>query len=218
MQVTAVLRCATMGSQGGSVTRLVGRVLIALVLATGAIAAAVWSVSAGADSLALLRFEQEDPASLATAHGLVERRVGFGPLERDVASLSYVDGQELAYVHETVHVVRVGEPRAQWPRPEFLVGEHGARYADEPAHEGAWIPFAVAAGGGLLFAVVAGWFAVRMLLHVVRTGGFVIFGQRDPQGSPVTMVPGGGTHGGMGGQVPPYVPYNPDWTPKNRIR
>jgi len=197
---------------------LVGRLFLALVLLAGAIVATVWSVSTGSDALGLFRFEQEDLASLETAHGLVERREGVGPLQRDVVSLSYVDMQALDYVHESVHVVRVGEPRAQWPRPEFLAGEHGARYADEPPHEGAWVPFAVAAGGGLLLAVLAGWFAVRSFVHVLRTGGFTIFGQRDPHGKGVTWLPGGGTHGGMGGQVPPYVPHNPDWEPKNRIR
>ena len=199
-------------------TRLVGRLLLALVLVTGAIAMAMWSVSTAADSLAVFRFEQEDPASLESAHGLVERREGVGPLERDVVSLSYVDVEALDHVRESVHVVRAGDPRAQWPRPEFLVSEHGARYADEPPHEGAWIPFAVAAGVGLLLAGLVGWLAVRLLLQVVRTGGSVIFGQRDPHANQVTWLPGGGTHGGMGGQVPPYVPHNPDWDPNNRLR
>lgn len=189
---------------------LLGRLLLTLVLVTGAIVATVWAVSTGADAVAVFRFEREAPASLESSRGMIEGREGFGPLELDVVSLESAG--------EAVRVVRLGEPRAQWPRSEFLVGEYGARYADEPPHEGAWIPFAVAAGVGLLLAVLAGWLAVRSFLHFLRTGGPVIFGQRDPQGRRVTWLPGGGTHGGMGGQVPPYVPYNPDWDPENRIR
>lgn len=189
---------------------LAGRLLLALVLATGVIATTAWSASTAADSLALFRFEREAPASLATSHGLITDREGFGPLERDVVSLESA--------RESVRVVRVGEPRARWPRSELLVGEHGARYADEPPHQGAWVPFALAAVLGVSFAVLAGWLVVRLWLHLLRTGGFIIFGQRDPQGKGVTWLPGGGTHGGMGGQVPPYVPHNPDWDPENRIR
>lgn len=199
-------------------TRLVGQLLLALVLAAGAIAMTVWSVSTGTDARALYSFEQEDPASLTTARGLIERRAGFGPLERDVVSFSVDTADDLGSMYQTVHVVRAGPPRAQWPKPELLVGEYGARYADEPAHQGAWIPFAAAAVFGLLAAVLTGWLAVRLGLHVFRTGGFIIFGQRDPQVRTIGWLPGGGTHGGMGGQVPPYVPHNPDWEPKNRLR
>jgi hypothetical protein len=48
--------------------------------------------------------------------------------------------------------------------------------------------------------------------------GRAVFGQRPPEHREVSWVPGGGTHGGLGGQVPPYVPYDPDWDPKNRER
>lgn len=191
-------------------TLLVGRLLLALVLVTAAIAMTVWSVSAGADAVSLFRFEGEDPASLETSWGTIERTTGFGPLERDVVSLEGV--------REPVLVVRVGDARARWPRSELLVGGHGARYADEPAREGVWLPFAVAAGSGLLLAGLAGWAAVRSFRQVLGTGGEVIFGQRDPNGTTPAWTPGSGTHGGMGGQVPPYVPYNPDWDPKRRIR
>ena len=42
---------------------------------------------------------------------------------------------------------------------------------------------------------------------------FTIFGQRDPDSKKVGWGPGQGTHGGAGGQTPPYVPYNPEWDP-----
>lgn len=45
---------------------------------------------------------------------------------------------------------------------------------------------------------------------------FTIFGQRDPNSGVVDWLAGNGGHGGDGGQTPPYVPYNPDWDPKNR--
>lgn len=47
---------------------------------------------------------------------------------------------------------------------------------------------------------------------------FVIFGQRDPDARPPTVVPGNGSYGGSGGQIPPYVPYSRDWDPRHRIR
>ncbi|HSJ83126.1 MAG TPA: hypothetical protein VLA91_04845 [Acidimicrobiia bacterium] len=45
---------------------------------------------------------------------------------------------------------------------------------------------------------------------------FTIFGQRAPDIKKVWFVPGSGGHGGDGGQVSPYVPYNPDWDPKDK--
>jgi hypothetical protein len=47
---------------------------------------------------------------------------------------------------------------------------------------------------------------------------FVIFGQRAPGSISVGWLPGNGGYGSGGGQVPPWVPYNSDWDPKNRIR
>jgi hypothetical protein len=179
-------------------TALLGRLLLTLVFVTGAIAGTVGAVSTGAAALTVFRFEQEAPASLQSDRGLIHGQQGFGPLERDVVTLMSAD--------EQVRVIRLGDRRAQWPYPEILVGEHGARYADEPAHEGAWIPFAVAAALGLLTAALAGWLAVRTFRHVLRTGGGVIFGQRDPQGPQVPWLPGGGPPGGTGGQVTPFVP------------
>lgn len=62
----------------------------------------------------------------------------------------------------------------------------------------------------LLAGLWAMWLGLRPL-------GLTVFGHRDPDSRDVTFVPGGGTHGTTGGQVPPYVPYNRDWDPKNRI-
>lgn len=57
-----------------------------------------------------------------------------------------------------------------------------------------------------------------MLSRLFDRLSFIVFGQRDPEGRTPWFVPGNGGYGGGGGQVPPYVPYNPDWDPKNRIR
>lgn len=118
-------------------------------------------------------------------------------------------------------VYRQGERRAQWPLPEFVVGEHGARYADEAPASGAWRPFALralAAWGLVLLALAASarWL-VREVPAAFRHLGFAIFGQRAAEARPVWWVAGGGTYGSGGGQVPPIVSYNPDWDPDERI-
>jgi hypothetical protein len=101
-----------------------------------------------------------------------------------------------------VDVLRQGEPRVQWPRPAFLVGDDGARYADEPPSSGAWQPFALRALAAwfvalLAFLSAAPWL-VRRLPDAVEHLGFVIFGQRDPESRPGTFVPGSGGIGGAG--------------------
>lgn len=60
-----------------------------------------------------------------------------------------------------------------------------------------------------------GAFVVSRLLDRLA---FLIFGQRDADARSVWFVPGNGGRGGSGGQVPPHVPYDPDWDPKNQIR
>lgn len=47
---------------------------------------------------------------------------------------------------------------------------------------------------------------------------FIVFEQRDPNSGSVTWLPGHGSHGGAGGQTPPYVPYNPFWDPSRQRR
>jgi hypothetical protein len=182
--------------------------LVAALLLVGAVAVVTWSVPYAATARSLYLFEQETP----TDHVLGSARQGAGLLGLDVVTLD--DGH-------VVEVHRQGDPRVQWPLPEFLVGEHGARLADEPPSSGAWRPFALRAIGGWLgvLLVLAG--ASRWLLRPLRTAGqhlaFVIFGQRDPEARPVTWVPGAGSHGSGTGSVPPYVPYNPDWDRDRRI-
>lgn len=58
----------------------------------------------------------------------------------------------------------------------------------------------------------------RIANQVLDRMSFVIFGQRAPEARFIGWLPGNGGHGGDGGQVPPWVPYNPDWDLKNRIR
>ena len=58
----------------------------------------------------------------------------------------------------------------------------------------------------------------RPLVRALDRLSFVIFGQRAPEIRAVGWIPGNGGHGGDGGQAPPWVPYNPDWDPENRIR
>ena len=55
------------------------------------------------------------------------------------------------------------------------------------------------------------WIMSRPLKRALDRLAFVVFKERDPDSSAVTWAPGQGTHGSEGGQVPPYVPYNPDW-------
>jgi hypothetical protein len=189
-------------------SRLLPLSVAGLLIAT-AIAVTVWSTPYATTASSLYLFERETPTEVVNGSA----RQGVGLLGLDVVTLD--DGR-------VVEVRRQGEPRVQWPRPEFLVGEHGARYADEPPSAGAWQPFALralAAWGAVLlaFAGAAPWLR-RQLPSAVQHLAFVIFGQRDPEARPVGTVPGTGGHGSGGGQVPPVVPYNPDWDPDKRIR
>jgi hypothetical protein len=200
--------CGIVGDGGVPMRRLMPMVIAAL-LVVGAVTVAVWTVPYAATARSLYLFERETPTDLVSGSA----SQGVGRLGLDVVTLD--DGR-------VVEVYRHGEPRVQWPRPEFLVGEHGARLADEPPSSGAWWPFALRAlvgwiGTLLVLAVSTPWL-VRRLPPAVQHLGFVIFGQRDPETRPVTWVPGGGGYGSGGGQVPPLVPYNPDWDPDRRIR
>jgi hypothetical protein len=62
------------------------------------------------------------------------------------------------------------------------------------------------------------WIRSRPLRRAFDHVAFVVFGQRDPNSKAVGWLPGQGTHGGAGGQTPPYVPYNPDWDPALRAK
>jgi hypothetical protein len=184
---------------------LVG-LLTGLVLLGAAILPVAWLLPYAGTARALQLFEQEDPTEEVAGSA----QQGAGLLGLDVVTLD--DGR-------TMEVYRQGAPQAQFPRPIYLVGEHGARLADEPAPVGVWRPFAVRAVlGGLLalLAVVAG---IVLVVRSLSGAGFAVFGQRDPDSRPVVWVPGGGGHGAAGGQVPPIVPYDPDWDdPDRRIR
>jgi hypothetical protein len=183
--------------------------LVATLLLGGAVVATVWSVPYAATARTLYLFEQETPTEVA--RGWVTPEGGFLGLD-----LVTFDGDR------QVTVYRQGEPRAAWPRPEFVVGDHGARYADEAPSSGAWRPFALRAGVSWALVLLTLGATSRWLAREVPAGfhhlGFVIFGQRDPETRPVSWVAGGGTHGSGGGQVPPLVPYEPDWDPDRRIR
>lgn len=183
--------------------------LVVLLLMAGAAAATFWSVPYATTAGTLYLFEQETPTEIA--RGWVDPESGL--LGLDVVTF---DGDR------QVAVYRQGGPKAAWPRPEFLVGEHGARYADEAPANGAWRPFALHAVAAwalmlLAFAATTRWL-VREVPPAFGHLAFIIFGQRDPEVRPVSWVAGGGTHGSGGGQVPPVVPYNPDWDPDRRIR
>ena len=185
--------------------------LLAVTLVGVTIGAITWAAPYASTARALYLFERETPTEVVEGSA----RQGAGLLGLDVVTLS--DGRVL-------EVSRQGEPRRQWPRPEFLVGEHGARYADEPPAQGAWQAFAVRGGVAGMVALLAGtlglWCLVRGRRAVPELAsklGFVIYGQRDPEAEEVWWVAGGGGHGAGGGQVPPIVPYNPDWDPDRRI-
>jgi hypothetical protein len=66
------------------------------------------------------------------------------------------------------------------------------------------------------FGAMVAWIASRPINRTMDRIAFTIFGQRAPDSKPFGWRPGNGGHGGPGGQTPPYVPYNPDWDPKNR--
>jgi hypothetical protein len=55
------------------------------------------------------------------------------------------------------------------------------------------------------------WIRSRPLKRALDRLAFIVFKERDPDSGEVNWLPGSGTHSGEGGQVPPYVPYNPDW-------
>lgn len=185
-------------------TRALGTGILGLVLASLAIVIVVWAWPFASTARGLYLFEQESPTEVVSGSAAQ----GVGLLGLDVVQL---DGGR------SVEVVRQGQPRAQWPQPDFLVGTHGARLADEPPHEGAWVPFAIRAVLGLVTAVALLALAVPTSLGALRRME-VVYGQRDPEARVITQIPGAGTHGGAGGQVPPFVPHNPDWEPKRRIR
>lgn len=183
--------------------------LTGAVVATGSLALAVWSSLLAAQAMALVQFEAEPAASLSRQAGSVQDTTGVGPLSLDVVRTDHAG---------TVKVVRQAEALPEpWPRPLLIVGEHGAYYVGEPAPEGTWIPFAVAAGLALLAACAGAWFAASNLRGSGARVAFVLFGQR-AEGSPtIGWLPGHGGHGGHGGQVPPFVPHSVDWEPRNRI-
>ena len=70
----------------------------------------------------------------------------------------------------------------------------------------------------LVLAGACGALALRLARPLFDTLSDVVFGHRDPDSKDVTWVPGGGGHGGSGGQVPPYVPYSADHDPTRRRR
>ena len=175
-------------------------------------------------AVSLRAFEHEDRATLTRQAGRATERLSLGDLRIDRVSL---DAGEERFVHRT------GSPRPAYPRATFLVGQHGALYEDESPEPAAWRSAVAPAAAGftvgavLLFAgfVVVATAAARRsrALRTASTRGLdraaeIAFGQRATDARPVNWVPGQGTHGSTGGQVPPYVPYNPDWDPKRRIK
>ena len=85
------------------------------------------------------------------------------------------------------------------------------RFAEVEPASTAWIPFGGTAVALLLLAGLS-------VVLAARPFGVAVFGQRDPATQPFGWLPGHGSHGGAGGQVPPYVPYVEDWDPRNRIQ
>lgn len=190
----------------------VGVVVAAAVLVAGSAVLLVWSLFTAAGAWSLYQFESEDPAALVEARGTIMDVKGWGPLALDVVAVE----RRSADRPGSVQVYRSGDRPTAWPRPVLLVGEHGAHYAHEPKPQGVWLVHGGVAAAGLLGVALAGWAMIRRK-GVFDALGRVIFGQRAHGTDPVTTVAGNGTHG-LGGQVPPYVPYNPDWHPKKRIR
>lgn len=72
--------------------------------------------------------------------------------------------------------------------------------------------------GWLLLALAAGCagLAARLTGPLADAVSDAVFGHRDPDAEDVNGMPGGGGHGGSGGQVPPHVPYSRDHDPRRR--
>lgn len=84
-----------------------------------------------------------------------------------------------------------------------LIGPDGA----------AWVGWAL-----LVLAIGCAVVAVRLVGPLADALSDAVFGHRDPEAREVNWVPGGGGHGGAGGQMPPHVPYSPDHDPRRRDR
>lgn len=174
------------------------RGMVLLVVAT-----ALGFVSLSHTGLALQIWSLGDGEHLVEAVGERVDRRGWGPWRRDVVRLPTLDRSvEVPSVpsrapHDTVTVL---------VEPDAMSGV--GRHVDAPPRE-AWVPFAWS--GGLM--ALGG---VGLLLLGLRPLAEAVFDQRDPAARPVSWTPGSGTHGGGAGQVPPHVPYDPDWDPRNR--
>lgn len=160
-----------------------------------------WGIS-HLETISDLRATQR-PQEFHPASATVVAEHGVGPLRIDVLQ-QFSDGPTF----------RVAPPPGGHPiagqRREVRIGdEGGAYYPTAPPRDGLWVRFALAAAASLLAAVAMAVVAIRPL-------GQIVFGQRDPGAKSFGWLPGHGSHGGTGGQTPPYVPYNPDWDPKNR--
>lgn len=135
---------------------------------------------------------------------------GWGPWRTEVIEVRATTG---AGELELVRVAPLPDGVEPDRHPVVLLTADGAahRFAEVAPAPTAWLPFA-ATGGTLLVLAVA---AVAL---AARPFGVAVFGQRDPAARAVGWLPGHGSHGGPGGQVPPYVPYAEEWDPKRRIR
>lgn len=77
--------------------------------------------------------------------------------------------------------------------------------------KGLLVEVAILIAVGLVGVLVVAW-VVRYFIAVFRHG----YRHSDETETP-WWIPGQGGHGGESGQTPPFVPYNEDWDPKNRI-
>jgi len=156
--------------------------------------------------------ETTPEAEMAPTAGTYRGQAGWGPWRTEVVEVSGGDGGSDRI---QVRLAPLPEGAGVDTHPDLLAaGESGFaafRFADVSAAPRAWVPFGVTAAALFVAALAAAALAMRPF-------GEAVFGQRDGEAKAFGWVPGNGSYGGSGGQVPPYVPYSRDWDRKNRIR
>lgn len=183
-------------------------------LAGFAVALALSMVALGQLDVALTLHEAATvpEAEMAPTVGTHRGQAGWGPWRTEVVEMW---GGDSSNERVRVRVAPLPEGSRVGVHPDLLVtGERGSaavRFADVPPAPRAWVPFGVSAAVLALAALAALAFAVRPF-------GEAVFGQRADGAKGFGWLPGHGSHGGSGGQVPPYVPFSEDWDPKDRTR
>lgn len=188
--------------------------LLARGLAGFAVALVLLFAAANQAGLAFALHEAQTTAELEMAPiaGTHRGQAGWGPWRTEVVE---VWGGDSGSERVRVAVAPLPEGVDVELHPDLLVTEDRSspalRFANVPPAPEAWVPFGVTAAVLVVAALGAAALAVKPF-------GQAVFGQRDGDAKAFGWLPGNGSYGGTGGQVPPYVPYSKDWDPKNRMK